>query len=162
MSRASTIVMKTPFSSLLAIVALLAAILLFGFARPTHAQPQQNPAPAPPQNPVPAPAPVKHTITVRFDYDFDRTPACPQAANKPCVQQFVVYDVSNGVSPKKRFQLFTIPVPPNAKGAMRGIKGQSPPLPFQSGRHQIGISAQMSDNKTESLPSKSAVWVTIP
>lgn len=160
--------MKTPFPWLLAILALVAAVVVFGFARPSYAQPKQNPtpsaapAPAPPQNPAPAPAVVKHTITVRFDYDFDRTPACPQAANKRCVQQFVVYDISNGPLPKRRFQLFTIPVPPNAKGAMREIKGQSPALPFQSGEHMIGVSAQMSDNKTESFPSKCAVWVRIP
>lgn len=153
--RARTLVMKTPFSCLLGIVAALA---LSGPARPSYAQPRQNPTPAP----TPAPAPTNHTITVHFDYDFNRTPACPQAANQPCVQQFVVYDVSNGMSLKRRFQLFTIPVPPHAKGSMRGITGKSPSLPFQSGRHLIAISAQMSDDKTESFPGKCAVWVKVP
>ena len=166
-----TIMMKTPFSCLLGIVAVLA---LSGPARPSYAHPQQThrptPAPAPtpaaapvpPHNPAPAPATAKHTITVHFDYSFDRTPPCPQPKDKPCVERFVVYDISAGPLPSRRAQLFTIPVPRNAKGAMRGITGKSPPLPFERGQHWIGISAQMSDNKTESFPSKSAVWVTIP
>jgi hypothetical protein len=134
--------MKTPFSSL-AITALAAALVVFGFARPSYAQPQQTPAA--PQSPAATPA--KHTITVNFDYDFDRTPACPQPANKPCIQQFVVYDVSGGFGPTKRFQLFIIPVPTGAKGKVKGITGTSQPLSFQPGQHLIGVAAQEPDQR---------------
>ena len=150
--------MKTPLSWLLGIVAVLA---LSGLASPSYAQPQQNPAPAPPQNPTTTPTPAKHTIAVHFDYDFDRTPACPQGENKRCIQQFVVYDVSSGFSPKKRFQLFTIPVPSGAKGTVKGITGTSPPLSFQPGRHLIGVVAQMPDQK-ESDVRVCRVAVVIP
>jgi hypothetical protein len=139
--------MKT-FSWLLGIVALLA---LFGPARPSYAQPQDNPTPAP----------AKHTITVHFNYDFDRTPACPQDKGKPCVEQFIIYDISGGPTPDKRFMLFTVPVPPGAKGAMKGITGTSPQLSFESGQHLIGVTAQMPDKK-ESSPSACQVWVTVP
>ena len=160
-SRAGTLVMKTPFSRLLTLVAIVAAAALFGLARPAHAQPQQNSAPAPPQNAAPAPAPAKHTITVHFDYDFNRTPVCPQPGSKPCVQQFVVYDVSSGFALQKRFRLFTIPVPPNPKGIVKGITGTSQPLSFQSGRHVIAVAAQMPDQK-ESDVRVGRYVITIP
>jgi len=149
-----TLVMKTPFSCLLGIAAALA---LSGSARPSYAQPQENPSPAP----APAPAPVKHTVTVHFDYDFDGTPACPQPKDKPCVEQFIVYDISGGPEPDKRFNLFTIPVPSGAKGMVKGITGTSPPLAFESGRHLIAVTAQMP-NKRESNPSVCQFWVTVP
>jgi hypothetical protein len=149
--RAGSPVMKT-FSWLLGIVALLA---LAGPARPSHAQPQQNPAPAP------APAHPKHAVTVRFDYDFDLTPACPQSKDKPCVEQFIVYDISGGPSPDKRFKLFTIPVPSGAKGTVKGITGTSQPLSFQAGKHLIAVTAQMPNQK-ESNPSVCQFSVTIP
>ncbi len=144
--------MKTLFSWLLGIVALLA---LSGPARPSYAQPQENPPPAP------APTPAKHTIAVHFDYDFSGTPACPQDKNKPCVQQFIVYDISGGTAPEQRFQLFTVPVPPDAKGAVKGITGTSPPISFESGRHLIAVTAQTADKK-ESDPSVCQFWLTIP
>jgi hypothetical protein len=133
--------------------------VVLGLARPAYAQPQENPAPAP--TPAPTPAPVKHAITVHFDYDFSPTPACPQEKGKPCVEQFVVYDISGGPSPDKRFTLFTVPVPSGAKGAMKGITGTGPPLSFESGRHLIAVTAQMPD-KRESNPSVCQFWVTIP
>ncbi len=148
--------MKTPFSWLLGIVAALA---LSGPAHPSYAQPQENPSPAPAA--APAAAPAKHTVTVHFDYDFDGTPACPQDKNKPCVEQFIVYDISGGDLPTQRFQLFTIPVPQNAKGTVKGITGTSPPLAFESGRHLIAVTAQMPDKK-ESNPSVCQFWVTVP
>lgn len=144
--------MKTPLSWLLGIVAVL---VLSGPACPCFAHPQENPSPAP------APAPAKHTVTVHFDYDFSGTPPCPQEKNKPCVEQFIVYDISGGPEPDKRFQLFTIPVPPNAKGAVKGITGTSLPLAFESGRHLIAVTAQMP-NKRESNPSVCQFWVTVP
>ena len=161
--------MAQPFSGILAAVMLLA---VFAPARSTSASPQdhQDHPPSAPSSPSPEPSPApstppalpKHTITLRFSYDFDRTPACSATPTTPCVERFVVYDISAGLKPSRRAQLFTIPVPPNAKGAMRGITATSPPLPFERGKHWIGIIAQMADNKTESFPSRCAVWVTIP
>jgi|SRR5579862_35934 len=151
-SRAGTLVMKTPFSWLLGIVALLA---LSGPARPTYAHAQENSSPAP------TPAAAKHTVTVHFDYNFDGTPACPQPKDKPCVQQFIVYDISGGTLPAQRFQLFTVPVPANAKGAVKGITATSPLISFESGRHLIAVTAQMPDKK-ESDPQVCQFWVTIP
>jgi hypothetical protein len=142
--------MKAPFSWLLGIVAVVA---LSGAARPSYARPQENPSPAP--------APAKHTVTVHFDYDFAGTPACPQEKNKPCVEQFIVYDISGGTSPEQRFQLFTVPVPPGAKGTVKGITATSPPLAFEPGKHLIAVTAQMPDKK-ESNPSVCQFWVTVP
>jgi hypothetical protein len=139
--------MKTPLSWLLGIVVVLA---LSGPARPSFAQPRN-----------PAPAPENHTVSVYFDFDFTPIPPCPQPKNKPCVEQFVVYDISAGLSPAERFKLFTIPAPPDAKGKVRGIKGTSPPLGFQSGMHLIGVTAQTLDKK-ESGPGDCEFWVTIP
>lgn len=151
-----TLAMKTPLSCLLATLAIAAAVVALGpAARSSYAQPQDNSTPAP------APAAAKHTITVHFDYDFGGTPPCPQEKDKPCVQQFIVYDISGGPEPDKRFQLFTVPLPPSAKGAMKGITGTSPPISFESGRHLIAVTAQMPDKK-ESNPSVCQFWVTIP
>ena len=142
--------MKTPFSWLLGIVAVLA---LSGPARPCLAHAQENSSPAP--------AAAKHTVTVHFDYNFDGTPACPQPKDKPCVAQFIVYDISGGTLPAQRFQLFTVPLPPNAKGTVKGITATSPPISFESGRHLIAVTAQMPDKK-ESDPQVCQFWVTIP
>ena len=148
-----TSVMKTTFSWLLATVAVLA---LSGPARPTHAHPR-NPLPAP----APAPAPENHTVSVFFDFDFTPIPPCPQPKGRSCVEQFVVYDISGGTLPAQRFKLFTIPAPPDATGKVRGIKGTSPPLGFQSGMHLIGVTAQTLDKK-ESDPAACEFWVTVP
>jgi hypothetical protein len=142
--------MKTPVSCLLGIVALLA---LSGPARPIYARAQENPAPAP--------APAKHTITVHFDYDFNGTPACPQPKDKPCVEQFIVYDISGGISPEQRYKLFTVAVPSEAKGAMKGITGISPPISFESGTHVIAVTAQ-TPGKKESDPEVCRFRLTIP
>jgi hypothetical protein len=128
-------------------------MVLFGLTRPAYAQPQDNS--------VSTPAPAKHTVTVHFDYDFNGTPPCPQPKDKPCVEQFIVYDISGGPEPDKRFKLFTVPVPPDAKGAMKGITGTSPPLAFESGKHLIAVTAQMPDKK-ESDPNVCRFWVTVP
>jgi hypothetical protein len=137
-----------PFSSLLGFAAALLVCVLV--ARPSFAQPRN-----------PAPAPDKHTVSVLFDFDFTPIPPCPQPKDKPCVEQFVVYDISGGTAPADRFKLFTIPAPPDAKGKVRGIKGTSPPLGFQSGKHLIGVTAQTLDKK-ESDPASCQFWVTIP
>ena len=157
--------MKTPSFWLL----VIAALAIFALARASVAQQHPTPAPAPapatataPPTQAPAPSPAKHTITVHFDYNFSATPPCSQQpANERCVQQFIIYDISGGVLPGRRFQLFTVPVPPGAKGAMRQITGTSPPLAFQSGRHLLAITAQMPDKK-ESNPTVSQFWIKIP
>lgn len=79
-----------------------------------------------------------HTITVLFDYDFGKNPPCTKnPAVKMCVKQFDVYDVSG-----QRFRLFSMPVPKDATGFVRGIKGQSPPRILLPGTHFIAVTAE--------------------
>lgn len=99
----------------------------------------------------------KHTIVITFDYDFTATSACSQKVTKKCIAKFVVYDISGG----KPYKLFTIPVPADASGAVKGISGESEPLLFESGKHLVTVTAQ-KDSGEESSPPASAVWVTIP
>jgi hypothetical protein len=101
--------------------------------------------------------PPKHTISVKFDYNFTATPACSQKVTKKCIAKFVVYDISGG----KPYKLFTIPVPADASGAVKGISGESQPLLFEPGKHLISVAAQ-KDSGEESSPPASAMWVTIP
>jgi hypothetical protein len=101
--------------------------------------------------------PIKHTISVKFDYNFTAMPACSQKVTKKCIAKFVVYDISGG----KPYKLFTIPVPADASGAVKGISGESQPLLFESGKHLVAVTAQ-KDSGEESSPPASAVWVTIP
>jgi hypothetical protein len=101
--------------------------------------------------------PLKHTITVTFDYNFTVTPACSPKVTKKCVAKFVVYDISGG----KPYKLFTIPVPANASGAVKGISGESQPLLFEPGKHLISVAAQKDNGEESNLPA-SAMWVTIP
>ena len=101
--------------------------------------------------------PPKHTISVKFDYNFTVTPACSQKVTKKCIAKFVVYDISGG----NPYKLFTIPVPGDASGAVKGISGESQPLLFEPGKHLISVTAQ-KDSGEESSPPASAMWVTIP
>jgi hypothetical protein len=80
-----------------------------------------------------------HSITVQFDYDFTKTPGCSAKVTTACVQKFDVYDISG----EKPYLLFSIPVPQNAQGVMKGIAATSPRMWFAVGRHRIGVSAQM-------------------
>jgi hypothetical protein len=84
-----------------------------------------------------------HSITVQFDYDFTKTPACAAKLTTACVQKFNVYDISG----EKPYLLFSVPVPQNAQGAMKGITASSPRMLFAIGRHRIGVSAQMPDGE---------------
>jgi hypothetical protein len=93
-----------------------------------------------------AAAPRKHTITIKFDYDFRLTPACSQGLTKKCVKRFNVYDISAG----NRILLFSIPVPDDTVGFVRGISVTSPPLPFAPGKHILAVTAQSADG-TESV-----------
>jgi hypothetical protein len=108
---------------------------------------------------VPAPGHSLHSITVTFDYDFTRTPACTQKVREHCTQRFVVYDISAGYA--RRAKLFVIPVPDGAKGQMHGITATGPKLDFESGRHQIAVTAQ-EPSGVESQHYAATVWVVIP
>lgn len=63
----------------------------------------------------------KHTITITFDYDFTAMHACSPKVAKKCIAKFVVYDISG----KKPYKLFTIPVPADATGPVKGITGKA-------------------------------------
>ena len=91
----------------------------------------------------PAGGSAQHSITVQFDYDFTKTPACTSKVTKACVQKFNVYDISG----EKPYLLFSVPVPQNAQGMMKGITATSPRMWFAIGKHRIGVSAQMPDGE---------------
>lgn len=98
---------------------------------------QVEAAQIPPQN---DPA-NQHTIKVMFSYDFRKNPSCAEKPTlKTCIKQFVVYDVSRGSS-----RLFSIPVPDDARGFVKGIKGQSSEWIFLPGTHRIAVTAQNAD-----------------
>jgi hypothetical protein len=97
-----------------------------------------------------------HRITVQFDYDFTKTPACTAKVTSGCVQTFNVYDISGD----KPYFLFSVSVPPNAQGVMKGISATSPRMLFAVGRHRIGVSAQMPDGQ-KSPPRECKVIVEI-
>lgn len=101
----------------------------------------------------------KHTIEISFNYDFRLTPACSPKAKGACVQEFVLYDISAGVS--KRSKLMEIPVPRGATGLVKGITATTPPLVFESGKHLLAVVARMP-NGVESKTGSCNVWVTIP
>jgi hypothetical protein len=84
-----------------------------------------------------------HSIAVQFDYDFTKTPACSTKVTTACVKTFDVYDISGD----KPYLLFSIPVPQNAQGVMKGITATSPRMLFAVGKHRIGVSAQMPDGE---------------
>jgi hypothetical protein len=154
---------RTASVLLAAILALAAAFLLVRHASAFHMSPA-GPVPAAPQQngatpPAGAPGHGLHVITVTFDYDFGRTPACTAKIQGHCAAQFVVYDISAGLPHRAR--LFTIPVPEGAKGQLKGITAASPKLDFQSGRHQIAVTAQ-DPKGVESGSYAATVWVVIP
>jgi hypothetical protein len=99
----------------------------------------------------------KHAIAITFDYDFTAMHACSPKVSKKCIAKFVVYDISG----KKPYKLFTIPVPADATGPVKGISGQSEPLLFESGKHQLAVTAQ-KDSGEESSTYACSVWITIP
>jgi len=97
-----------------------------------------------------------HSITVQFDYDFTKTPACSVKVTTACVKTFDVYDISG----EKPYLLFSIPVPANAQGAMKGITATSPRMLFAIGKHRIGVSAQLP-NGVKSPPRDCKVIIEI-
>jgi hypothetical protein len=104
----------------------------------------------------PAAGSALRSISVQFDYDFTKTPACTAKVTKACVQKFDVYDISG----EKPYLLFSIPVPQNAQGLVKGISATSPRMWFAVGRHRIGVSAQMPDG-VKSPPHDCKVIVEI-
>ncbi len=101
---------------------------------------------------------AKHSITVKFDYDFSRSPVCSAKITTKCVQQFNVYDISGG--PAHRVKLFSIPVPSNASGQVKGITGTSPQLSFEPGTHFLAVTAQPTSGN-ESDPAVCTTTVQI-
>jgi hypothetical protein len=98
---------------------------------------------------APTQSAVMRSVTVKFDYDFTKFPPCSEKITKKCVKQFNVYEVSGD----KPIFLFSIPVPPNAKGKMTGINGSAPQKhPFFTGPHRFGVSAKGPDPNYESNP----------
>jgi hypothetical protein len=104
----------------------------------------------------PASGSATHSITVHFDYDFTKTPACSTKVTKACVKAFDVYDISGD----KPYLLFSVPVPQNAQGAMKGITATSPRMLFAVGKHRIGVAAQMP-NGEKSPPRDCKVIIEI-
>ena len=88
-------------------------------------------------------------IKVTFDYDFRLTPACSPKVTQGCVQQFNLYEVSLGIS--RRAKLLSIPVPADATGVVKGISATTEPFLFDTGRHRLGVSAQMPNGQESDL-----------
>ncbi len=103
-----------------------------------------------------SPDSAMHCITVQFDYDFSKTPACSAKVKTVCVQKFSVYDISGG----KPYFLFSVPLPQNTEGLVKGITATSPRLLFAVGKHRIGVAAQMPDGQ-ESKPRDCRVIIEI-
>jgi hypothetical protein len=99
----------------------------------------------------------KHTVSVKFDYDFTLNHSCSPTVTKKCMAQFNVYDISAG----KPIKLFSIPAPPGASGPVKSITGESQPLLFESGKHLLGVTAQMASGE-ESNPHACTVWARVP
>jgi hypothetical protein len=101
----------------------------------------------------------KHKISIAFDYDFSKTPVCPAKTAQSCVTQFNLYDISAGI--QRRTKLMSFPPPAGATGVVKGIAATTPSLPFESGRHLLAVTAQMSKGD-ESDPNKCTIWVEVP
>jgi hypothetical protein len=89
--------------------------------------------------------PRKRRVTVSFNYDFNLSHACSLTLTKNCVKQFNVYDATD----EEQVKLFSIPVPADAAGLVKGITGTSPPLSLRAGEHILVVTAQAVDG-TES------------
>lgn len=60
---------------------------------------------------------------------------------KNCVKQFNVYDMTN----ERRMKLFSIPVPADVTGFVRGIAGTSQPILLPAGEHILAVTAESAD-----------------
>jgi hypothetical protein len=100
----------------------------------------------------------KHTITLKFDYDFQATPACTSNLRKDCVERFNIYDISQGFT--KRIKLTSIPVPPGARGFVKGISVTTPSLTFEVGQHALAVTAETPAG-LESDPNRCRISVKV-
>jgi len=144
--------------ALVLIIAILALMVTSSWAQ--SGDDSKPPAPTQSSKAAPPPPPdaqtssepaqsVMRTVTVSFNYDFSKFPPCSAAVTKKCIVQFNVYEVSTN----KPVFLFSIPVPPNAKGPVNEITGSAPKKhAFFTGPHRFGVSAKMPGANAESDP----------
>ncbi len=102
--------------------------------------------------------PSTHKITFTFDYDFRITPGCSPKVTQECVQQFNLYEISPGISNRRK--LGSIPVPIGAIGYVKGISAASRPFLWLPGKHRLAVSAQMP-NGLESDLSRCTTMIKI-
>jgi hypothetical protein len=100
--------------------------------------------------------PRKRRVTVTFNYDFNLSHACSLTLTKNCVKQFNVYDATD----MEQVKLFSIPVPADAAGFVKGITGTSPPLSLRAGEHIVVVTAQKADG-TESDPGACTIRIRV-
>src|SRR5579864_8150185 len=100
--------------------------------------------------------PRKRRVTVTFNYDFNLSHACSLTLTTNCVKQFNVYDTTAS----KQVKLFSIPVPADAAGLVKGITGTSPPLSLRAGEHILVVTAQAVDG-TESDSGAATVRIRV-
>jgi hypothetical protein len=116
---------------------------------PTQSSKAAPPPPPDAQASSQPPQSVMRTVTMTFNYDFSKFPPCSATVTQKCIQQFNVYEVSTS----KPVFLFSIPVPPNAKGPVNGITGSAPQKrAFFTGPHRFGVTAKMPGANAESDP----------
>ena len=102
--------------------------------------------------------PSTHRITFTFDYDFRITPACSAKVTQECVQQFNLYEISPGISNRRK--LGSIPAPAGATGYVTGISVTTKPFLWLPGKHRLAVSAQMP-NGLESDLNKCTTMIKI-
>jgi hypothetical protein len=148
------------FATVVVLVVAITAMLMPASGRPQSGDDSKPPAPTqsskqvlPPlqdaQTSSQPPQSVMRTVTVTFNYDFSQFPPCSATIAKKCIQQFNVYEVSGS----KPVFLFSIPVPPGAKGKLNEITGSAPSKrAFFTGPHRFGVSAKMPGVNAESDP----------
>jgi hypothetical protein len=100
--------------------------------------------------------PRKRRVTVTFNYDFNLGHACSLKLTQYCVKQFNVYDATD----KEQVKLFSILVPADTAGLVRGITGKSPPLTLRVGEHILVVTAQAAGG-TESDSSAGTIRILI-
>jgi len=104
-------------------------------------------------------AAVTHTVTLTVTYDFTKTPPCSDKVKKNCVSRIVVYDISAGVSQRRK--LATLPVDPKTPAMVQDLTVTTPPLTFEPGKHLLTAVAETPDN-IESNPKMCKTWIEIP
>ena len=93
--------------------------------------------------------PSTHKITFTFDYDFRVTPACSPKVTQECIQQFNLYEISEGISNPRK--LGSIPAPVGATDYVKGISVTTKPFLWFPGKHRLAVSAQMPNGKESDL-----------